>query len=631
MADERTVQAHPLRTRAPAPARIALTRMLRKQWSDPLYSVCWVVLCVSLPLALAVAMPGGPAPGLIGGFTPLHGLAETFAIVVAMLVFGVTWNAYSTERSGNLVILACALFSAALVDVGDMFLTDDFSSRPLAPTDLPVDFTLPSNIIAAAGLLIVSLRRPLPLTGPFARHLILAASLLIVVPVYVATFLSAPTLHLLFAGGGDVVRYEPQAEALIAAALLVPAVRFYLQARRSRSEEAAGIFGATCMLVFAQIGFALQSASEAGFVLMGHGYKIAAYAFIYRAVFIVSVKEPFERVRAAERQNRLANELLERVFESVHVLIAYIDRDMNFVRVNSAYASADGRPPEFFAGKNHFALYPHAENEAIFRRVVDTGEPYSAYARPFAYPERPERGTTYWDWHIEPVKDAEGRVQALVLSLLDVTQRVRHEEILGASLEDSIQAIAATVESRDPYTAGHQRRVAALATAIARELGMPEERIRGLHLAATIHDLGKIHIPAEILTKPGRLSPIEFEMMKLHPQAGHDIVKDIKFPWPIAQIIVQHHERMDGSGYPKGLRGEAILPEARIIAVADVAESMMSHRPYRPALGLDAALTEVIRGRGTAFDPAVVDAFVRLIRDAKFSFDTAEKSHRRSS
>jgi PAS domain S-box-containing protein len=625
MAVEPTIPPDALGAGTLAPRRGWLARHLRRQWADPVDSVCWVVFCIALPLVLAVLMPPGSGLAAIVDVGPLHNVGETAAIVVAMLVFGVTWNAYSNERSGNLVILACALFSAALVDLADMLVLDDVWNRPLSAPGPQVDFTLPSNIVAAVGLLIVSLRRPRPLHSPLARYWILAASLLIVIPVYGVVFLSGPAAQLALSSGVEMMRLERQAEAAIALALLLPAARFYLDARRLRSEEAAGMFGATCMFLLAQIGFALYSQADDGFNLMGHAYKVAAYGFIYRAVFIVSVKEPFDRLRAAERHNRLTNELLERMFESIHVLVAYLDREMSFVRVNSAYAAADGRPPEFFVGKKHFELYPHPENEMIFRRVVETGQPYSVYAKPFSYPEHPERGTSYWDWHIEPVKDVDGRVQAIVLSLLDVTQRVRHEEILGASLEDSIQAIAATVESRDPYTAGHQRRVATLAVAIARELGMAEGRIRGLHLAATIHDLGKIHIPAEILTKPGRLTAIEFEMMKLHPQAGYDIVKDIKFPWPIAQIILQHHERADGTGYPKGLKGDAILLEARILAVADVAESMMSHRPYRAALGLDAAVAEVTRGRGTAFDPPVVDAFVRLIRDARFSFDAQQR------
>lgn len=200
-----------------------------------------------------------------------------------------------------------------------------------------------------------------------------------------------------------------------------------------------------------------------------------------------------------------------------------------------------------------------------------------------------------------------------MLRLRQAQQRSAEQVRLG--LEGTVQAIAAMVEMRDPYTAGHQRRVADLAAAIATEMGLPEERVRGIHLAGTIHDLGKIQIPAEILSKPGKLSTSEFNLIKDHPQNGYEILKDIEFPWPIAQMVLQHHEKLDGSGYPQGLKGEAILLEARIMTVADVVEAMSSHRPYRPGLGLDVALEEIIKGRGTHYDPDAVDVSVRLFRE----------------
>ncbi len=194
-----------------------------------------------------------------------------------------------------------------------------------------------------------------------------------------------------------------------------------------------------------------------------------------------------------------------------------------------------------------------------------------------------------------------------------------HEEILRKSLEDSIQAIADTVEMRDPYTAGHQRRVGELAVAIAREMGLPEDKVHGIRLAASIHDLGKITVPAEILAKPGKLTNIEFMLIKAHAQAGYDILKDISFPWPIATIVWQHHERLDGTGYPQGLKSDQILLESRIMAVADVAEAMASHRPYRPSLGIEATLAEIERGRGTAYDPVVADACLKLFREKGYA------------
>jgi HD-GYP domain-containing protein (c-di-GMP phosphodiesterase class II) len=189
---------------------------------------------------------------------------------------------------------------------------------------------------------------------------------------------------------------------------------------------------------------------------------------------------------------------------------------------------------------------------------------------------------------------------------------------LRESLVGTVQAIAATVEKRDPYTAGHQRRVAELAVAIARELNFPDDQVQGISMAGIIHDLGKINVPAEILSNPGKITDIEYSLIKAHPQSGYDILKDVKFPWPIADVVLQHHERLDGSGYPQGLKDEQILPEAKIIAVADVVEAMSSHRPYRAGLGIERALEEIERNRGKLYDPEVVDACIRLFREQNF-------------
>ncbi|MDX8399900.1 MAG: response regulator [Gallionellaceae bacterium] len=192
------------------------------------------------------------------------------------------------------------------------------------------------------------------------------------------------------------------------------------------------------------------------------------------------------------------------------------------------------------------------------------------------------------------------------------------EQKLKTSLLESISALAATVELRDPYTAGHQRRTAELSVAIARELQLPDDQVEGIHLASVVHDVGKIRVPAEILNRPGRLSKLEFELIKEHAQNGYDILKSIEFPWPIAQIVLQHHERQNGSGYPQALKHDQTLLDARILAVADVVESMMSHRPYRAALGLTAALEEIEGNKGTLFDQRVVDACIKLFREKDF-------------
>lgn len=182
-------------------------------------------------------------------------------------------------------------------------------------------------------------------------------------------------------------------------------------------------------------------------------------------------------------------------------------------------------------------------------------------------------------------------------------------------LVDSIAALASTVEVRDPYTAGHQRRTAQIAVAIARELGLPDDQTEGIYLAGVVHDVGKIRVPLEILNKPGRLTDLEFLLIKEHVRAGYEILKGIDYPWPIAEVILQHHERLDGSGYPQSLKGDQILREAKILAVADVVEAMTSHRPYRAGRGIEAALTEIRRSRGKFYDVAATDACLRLFEE----------------
>ena len=229
-----------------------------------------------------------------------------------------------------------------------------------------------------------------------------------------------------------------------------------------------------------------------------------------------------------------------------------------------------------------------------------------------------------------------GTDEIYCLVTTDLTEEKQIEEIVTAkkmalaalkaslelekSLEESIKSIAYTVESRDEYTAGHMKRVGQLSSAIARELGLPEDTIHGIELASTIHDVGKIAIPVEILTKPGKLSKVEFMLVQTHVEAGYDIIKNIEFPWPIARMILEHHERIDGSGYPQGLKGDEMLLGSRIIAVSDVIEAMSTHRPYRFVLGIDEALAEIKQHRGTLYDAQVVDACLKLFTEKRFAF-----------
>jgi putative two-component system response regulator len=219
---------------------------------------------------------------------------------------------------------------------------------------------------------------------------------------------------------------------------------------------------------------------------------------------------------------------------------------------------------------------------------------------------------------LDSLVEARTHELGLALEALEESQQQTHR-----MLEQTIQAIARLAEKRDPYTAGHQARVALLSVAIAQEIGMPAQRLEGLRFGAMIHDIGKFSLPTEIINRPGSLSLLEFGMVKTHCQAGYEIMVDVAFPWPVAQMILQHHERFDGTGYPQGLKGDEIIQEAQILAVADVVEAMVSHRPYRSALDLDKALQEIRQGAGTRYHSDIAAACLRLFEQRAYQLPSA--------
>lgn len=241
---------------------------------------------------------------------------------------------------------------------------------------------------------------------------------------------------------------------------------------------------------------------------------------------------------------------------------------------------------------------------------------------------RTRTGEILWvEDSVRAILDEKGNIIYLEGIITDITGKKKAEENtkrllkqLKENFEGIILVLSETVEEKDPYTAGHQKRVAHICREIAEEMGLPEEQITGLYYGALIHDIGKLSIPAEILSRSKRLNEAEFNLIKSHPEAGYRILSKIKFPWPISKMVLQHHERMNGSGYPGGLKGDEILIEARILAVADVVEAMSSHRPYRPAYRLEEAIEEIERNRGKLYDPDVVDACILLYQKGKLDF-----------
>ena len=337
---------------------------------------------------------------------------------------------------------------------------------------------------------------------------------------------------------------------------------------------------------------------------------------------IEGVKRIQADLRDSKHEVEEALTLLETLQSNVPIGFCVVDSDFRYVRINEALATANGLPVADHVGRQVADVVPGLwpEIEPYYRRVLETGESILnvEVERPMA--ADPEQLRSWMESFYAVVVDGENLGVGAII--VDVTQRKQAERTRSELTQAAADAMAAMVEVRDPYTSGHQSRVASIASAIAVEMQLDRDTIDGIDLAARIHDIGKIGTPAEILSRPSNLSPMEWELIKIHAQAGADIIRGVSFPWPVAEMIVQHHERLDGSGYPSGLRGEEICLGARIIAVADTVEAMSSHRPYRPALGVEAAVGEIISGRGARFDPAVVDACVDLVRSGRIRLGT---------
>ncbi len=833
----------------------------------------WFVLALATVfVAVWQAPPHQPFEGL-ASYLPLHTALETFSFVISFLVFGVVWNAYARERAGNLVILACVFLAVGLIDFLHTLSYKGMSAF-VTPGDpeKAINFWLAARYLAAAGLALTALRPWRPLTHPGQRYAWLAGALALTALVGWIGLFHQEVLPRTFIEGKGLTPLKIGAEYMLVALFAGAAMLFFLRARRGAPYDAMSLFTAAVVSILSELSFTLYSDVTDVFNLLGHVYKVIAYGFIYRAVFVESVRAPFRQVQEAEARYRA-------VVGDLPVLLCRFLPDGTLTFVNDAYCRYFGKTREELIGHSWVPLVPEEDREyvkgrfgalsrdrpvvayehrvvipggeirwqrwldrAVFegerlveyqsigedvterRRaetalreaeeryrgifagardgivLIDAGTGFVADCnpeferqcdRPLAQlkglriwelqpPEmreaarakfeeiktmgsggsaelglqRPD-GTVVpvefmatririggreflqsicrditerkqaeaalrhsedslkeaqriahignWDldlvrnvltwsdeiyrmFEIDPAKfgasyeafldaihpddrelvnraytesvknrmpydivhrlrmqdgrikyvnehcetfyDETGKPLRSVGTVQDVTERVLIERRLRDGLERTVEAIAATIEMRDPYTAGHERRVVELATAIARELGLAGEKIEGLRFAALVHDIGKIRIPAEILSKPAALSPIEFEMIKGHCQVGYDILKGIEFPWPVARIVLEHHERLDGSGYPKGLQGGQTLLESKILAVADVVEAMASHRPYRPAHGIEAALAEIERHRGEWYDPAVVDACVRLFREKGFNFSPGGEENR---
>jgi PAS domain S-box-containing protein/putative nucleotidyltransferase with HDIG domain len=353
----------------------------------------------------------------------------------------------------------------------------------------------------------------------------------------------------------------------------------------------------------------------------GLGYLEAHWRIIRdnagRAILARGVSQDITDRKLKEQRIAESREQFRVLIEQQLAGISVILEDGSVAFVNQRLAFLLGNEPEEIVGLHYSAFIGDADKELVSHRIsegfrgISTGPIEFRLIRAEGAPHEVVGQASLATWYGRP---------AMLAVMLDNSERLRTRR----AMQQTIDALADTLGLRDPYTEGHARRVSDLACAIAKSIGMSSAQIEGLRLAARVHDIGKIVVPAEILHKSGRLSEVEVTLIRGHVRAGYDILKKIDFSWPIAEIVFQHHERLDGSGYPQRLKGDEILPEAKVLAVADVVEAMCENRPYREKIGQVAALAEIERGKGILYDTLAADACIRLFNEAGFRFNLDE-------
>lgn len=347
---------------------------------------------------------------------------------------------------------------------------------------------------------------------------------------------------------------------------------------------------------------------------------------IKEKTLVLSIARDITEGKQAEDVKNAKDEL-QMILDSVPALIFYKDIEGRVVRANKVFADSLKMPIKDMIGKTTEELFPKEQAENMRKddkEVMISGKPKKNIIEPYDTPE----GVRWVISDKIPYRDKKGKVTGIIGLAKDVTAQIKTEQELLQSyqklkknMDATLETMSKIIEAKDPYTAGHQQRVSELSIAIAKELHLSQDTIEGIRVASIIHDIGKIGLPTEILSKPSRLDDIEFSLVKRHSQMGHDILKTIDFSYPVAGIVLQHHERLNGSGYPNHLKGDEIFLEARILGVTDVVEAISSHRPYRAALGVDAALEEISKNKGILYDPKVVDTCIELFKEKGFKFE----------
>ena len=368
-------------------------------------------------------------------------------------------------------------------------------------------------------------------------------------------------------------------------------------------------FTAISLLILGNIIHEFAEYQGFGFFILLHGLIFLLILFIAYTVYI----ECREAAMCAQIESHVPFDAMKSLFMYMPSAVMTLEKDFTIIDVNELLIKVTGFHPCAIKGKKCYDILGNGEIccDCIVQKVLITGNP--EYGTQIKYDTDGKQ--IYGKQTAIPIKDQYGNVKYIYEIVTDITQEVRLERENADILLEIVTSMAHLIESRDPLTGTHCINVQNIALSIGEKLGLNEKEFKDLSIAAIIHDIGKLSIPAEILSKPTKLTELQFSLIKQHSRSGYEMLKNVESPWPLAEIVYQHHERLDGSGYPRNLKGDEILIEARIMAVADVVEAMASHRPYRASLGIEAALEEIEKNKGILYDNTVADACLRLFRE----------------
>lgn len=592
-----------------------------------------------VPVSTLLALGGGAAlvvAYLVSrtNYLVFHAVLESFRAVTALCVFVIAWNSRGYLKSGNLWFLGVTYACTGVMTLLHMLAYKGMGVFPAVNADLPTQLWTASRLVEATALCIAAFtpdrRFPTSMTVVAVGGVSVALLGAIALGVFPACYVE----------GSGLTPFKKASEAAAIALYAAAAVGIRRQTN-TRTRRRRHLFQLAVLAnALGSLSFSLYFDVYGFLNFGGHALVAAADALVFAAFVRVGIKRPQEIVFwAIERERQVLRSELDR--QNLQLLSAEAELEQGHAELEGTRQALDtmrAREAAILGAVGEGILCVDRAGRVTFandaaRCMLDglglaAGQPLPprivlaevAYDLPLPDIAAPDR---VLEVCVRPFLTGD---DASVVVMRDVTARraleaaaSQHAEAMKRSLVETIAVVAQIINIRDPYTAGHQERVADLSVAIAREMGLGEEEVTGIYLAGVVHDIGKISVPAELLNRPGRLTPPEYNLLKTHARAGYDILCKANLPWAVAEIILQHHEKLDGSGYPQGLTGDAIRREARILAVADIIEAMASHRPYRPALGIDAALEEVGRCAGVSLDAEVVAACLRLFRDRGYA------------